>query len=1466
MPLLLALLPSLLSGGCARDLERFDLDLDVPIAEASAVRVAEVVEVAPVVVPDVARPALERAPAPSPRLPVRVDEQAVRVAVAASAEAAGRQVAITLDRPLVRPGETVWVRVWDLARGALDAMEPADVVLTLLDARGSSVVGARLQGAGAGAATGLEVPSGAAGGLYTLRATVGRTTAERPFVVAAFEEPRIRKELELLRDAYGPGDEVVAALQVHSAGAGPLVDHPLKVVVQVEGQAHEVLEARTDARGEATLRFSLPTEMQRPDAVLTVLVEEHGWTESVSREIPVVLDRVRLEWFPEGGDLIAGLPSRVYVRARDAHGEPADAAGEVFDQDGIRVAMFRTTHDGLGRFELTPEPGQAYRATLVEPAGVTTTSRLPRARRRGCVLRTYDDHDGATPELRVGVRCSEERRVLVTGSLRGRHLETVSVEAGPRRPAVAHLRARRGGDVQGVARVTVLSPDLEPLAERLVYRNRHEHLQIDVQPQRTRYGPRDEVVLRVTTRDPSGEPVAADVSLAVVDDRLLTHANDEHGHLLTQLHLAPWIAGTLEDPGWYFDPDEAEAGAGLDLVLGTHGWRRFARRAVLARAEASDRARAKREQGSVGMEESALARAGAAPVAPDGELASLGHQASGAGGLLGSKVPGAIGAVSGDAIVVGALDRSLIDEVIRRHLNAIRYCYQRELSKRPALGGKLVVKFTIGPGGAVRAASIKSSTLGNEAVERCVIGRFMRMEFPGPSGSGIVIVSYPLRFEPGAGGAAPLPAPPAVTYATVRVFAGPDYRGQPAPSARSDFRSTVFWTPSLQTGADGRATARFSLSDSVTTFRITAEGVGAGHVGRAERELHSTLPVALDVPLPTEVSFGDRLLVPIRLRNHRAEALSVALTTEVSAPLEPEDGTGTQLLTVPAGGGFTTEVPVAVPDAIGRAHVQVSAEVAGLTDAVSRTLEVAPRGFPHRWSAGGTLDGPGRHTVVIDDALPGGTVGAVTLYPSDLSSLMDGMASMVRIPGGCFEQTSSTNYPNVLVLRHLDRSGHAAGLRVDRTEALRAGYARLAGYQVGSGGFETFGRGPGKEALSAYGLLQFTDMRAVFPEVSPELLSRDAAYLLEARDGRGGFASSGASWHKWGAAPRDISDAFITWSLLETGQLGDGPEAQRSRELAAGSRDPYRLAVAALGLQHVDAGAAARAVERLVALQSEDGSFPGAETSVVRSGGAQLVVETTALATLALHRGGAHAGEVRRGAQWLVQARRGAGGWGSTQATVMALKALDALSASGQAEVAGSARIRVDGELVDIVRWSGSETAGVTVDLGPYLTPGPHAIDVVQATGEAIPYAVEATWRRETPVTVDGAPLTLETELASARVGVGETVRLTATVANARSADVASPTARIGLPAGVRAETWQLEALRDRGVIASFETRPREVTLYWEGFGPEEGRTVHLDLVAEIPGRFTAPASSAYPYYDGDAVTWAAGPRLDIAP
>lgn len=103
-------------------------------------------------------------------------------------------------------------------------------------------------------------------------------------------------------------------------------------------------------------------------------------------------------------------------------------------------------------------------------------------------------------------------------------------------------------------------------------------------------------------------------------------------------------------------------------------------------------------------------------------------------------------ASGGEPVVLGELSPDVISAVLKRNMNQVRYCYQRELTKDPDLGGEIVVKFVIASDGTVSQSTIQSTTMHNDAVESCINARILRMQFPEPKGGGIVIVTHPFTF------------------------------------------------------------------------------------------------------------------------------------------------------------------------------------------------------------------------------------------------------------------------------------------------------------------------------------------------------------------------------------------------------------------------------------------------------------------------------------------------------------------------------------------------------------------------------------------------------------------------------------------------------------------------------------------------------------------------------------------------
>ncbi|HWO18807.1 MAG TPA: alpha-2-macroglobulin family protein [Kofleriaceae bacterium] len=704
-------------------------------------------------------------------------------------------------------------------------------------------------------------------------------------------------------------------------------------------------------------------------------------------------------------------------------------------------------------------------------------------------------------------------------------------------------------------------------------------------------------------------------------------------------------------------------------------------------------------------------------------------------------------------------------------------------------------------------------------------------------------------------------------WAPVRVFPVPQYtKGYDGP--RTDFRETIYWNGNVETGADGTAEVSFVMSDAVTAFRATAEGFSAGGAaGGGEVAVASKLPLSLEAKLPLEVSAGDRIQLPVTLANETEDDLEATLDARFGAALRlagasPAAGS----LRLRAGERRSFYFPLDVVAQDGDADVALTLATRGLRDELKKTIRVVPRGFPFVAAASGTARGdrPGRAELDLAGALPGTIRATVTMYPSPLAAMTQGLEGMIREPGGCFEQTSSSNYPNTMILSYLQSTDAADPALVGKTlGVLDRGYKLLTGFETPVKGYEWFGKAPGHEALTAYGLMEFADMAKVY-DVDPKMVERTAAWLMSRRDGKGGFSRSAQALDTFGRAGEATTNAYILWALAEAGRTaGLDRELAAQRALGASTADPYLLALAANTALLVAPRApeTAAMVKRLAAMQAKDGGFPGAQETITKSGGESLVIETTALAALAFVKtseSGEHAAQLRAAVDWINARRGGYGQWGNTQATILGLKALTAYSnAARQMQAPGAATLVVNGKRLGTIEFDkGRREALVWDDVAGSLAAGKNVVELELTGGATLPYTVSIEYRAARPQSSPRAKVAVAAELGKARVKMGEGVTLRAHVENRTAEGIPMTLARVGIPGGLVTQTWQLKELRDKGLIDFYETRPREVILYWRALPPSAKKDVDLQLLAAVPGTYEAPASSAYLYYTAEDKAW----------
>ena len=281
---------------------------------------------------------------------------------------------------------------------------------------------------------------------------------------------------------------------------------------------------------------------------------------------------IQVSFFPEGGDLVAGLENRVYFSAREGAGKPVRLSGRVVDSHGRVAAAAETTYEGMGSFQILPQATEPYRLKIDRPAAAPQEARLPPVvANHGVVLMVGLGVVEAGRPLEFNVRATAAGLPLVAvASCRGIQVGQATFVTGAGANTVS---IPPGDDVAGVLRLDVYDYRLNPprlLARRLIFRRPSRELRVQIAPASPSYRPGDRGELTIQVRDERGKPLPAALSIAVVDEAHWLAANASRESAAAQLLLSdgPWGPHAAGDADFCLSKDP-KAPVALDLLLGT---------------------------------------------------------------------------------------------------------------------------------------------------------------------------------------------------------------------------------------------------------------------------------------------------------------------------------------------------------------------------------------------------------------------------------------------------------------------------------------------------------------------------------------------------------------------------------------------------------------------------------------------------------------------------------------------------------------------------------------------------------------------------------------------------------------------------------------------------------------------------------------------------------------------------------
>ena len=276
-------------------------------------------------------------------------------------------------------------------------------------------------------------------------------------------------------------------------------------------------------------------------------------------------DSLRFDVFPEGGNLISGLPSRVAFKATNGKGYPVEVKGTLY-QDDTPVTLFESSHDGMGFFFFTPDAEKKYRIELED--GVCYS--LPEICPQGMTL-SLSKQDKKNLEFFISqTEGSPAQEVSLVGQIRGM---ICCVAKGVLKDRLKIKMPLSEFFYQGIAEFTLFNGDMQPVAERLVYVHPEKKLQINIEPDKKTYALREKATLKIKVTDGNGVPVKTNLGLSVFDKAYINPADPVN--ILTHCYLSSQIRGKIHNPLYYFDEKNKDRMQAMDLLLLTQGWRRY---------------------------------------------------------------------------------------------------------------------------------------------------------------------------------------------------------------------------------------------------------------------------------------------------------------------------------------------------------------------------------------------------------------------------------------------------------------------------------------------------------------------------------------------------------------------------------------------------------------------------------------------------------------------------------------------------------------------------------------------------------------------------------------------------------------------------------------------------------------------------------------------------------------------------
>ena len=277
-----------------------------------------------------------------------------------------------------------------------------------------------------------------------------------------------------------------------------------------------------------------------------------------------------VQFFPEGGNLINDIESKVAFKTVDRSGNSVDFDGIIIDQHNDTVIKFHPLKFGIGNFSFTPAAGNQYKAIIKTADGKSTTVDMPAPLSQGYVMQLKDTADNRLAITVSGSDKFANQPVFLFTHSR-KNLKVVQMQQVTDGKTVFIIS--KDSLENGISYFTVFNNNRQPVCERLFFKKPGAQLMVDVKSDQQDYSLRKKVNVDISAADISGSPVISNLSMAVYKTDSLQPVDENN--IRNYLFLTSELQGNVESPEYYFQQNNSEVAEATDNLMLTHGWRRF---------------------------------------------------------------------------------------------------------------------------------------------------------------------------------------------------------------------------------------------------------------------------------------------------------------------------------------------------------------------------------------------------------------------------------------------------------------------------------------------------------------------------------------------------------------------------------------------------------------------------------------------------------------------------------------------------------------------------------------------------------------------------------------------------------------------------------------------------------------------------------------------------------------------------